>query len=65
VIVTAYALRDTLTMLGRNLRHLQRCPGLSLFPIGLPPAVQRDLTARDAPRRPAIERYLARPGTFG
>ncbi len=28
-----YALRDSTTMLRRNLRHLQRCPGLSLFPI--------------------------------
>ena len=29
----AYALRDSSTMLRRNLRHLQRYPGLSLFPI--------------------------------
>lgn len=28
-----YALRDSSTMLRRNLRHLQRYPGLSLFPI--------------------------------
>ena len=28
-----YALRDSTTMLRRNLRHLQRYPGLSLFPI--------------------------------
>jgi len=28
-----YALRDSITMLRRNLRHLQRYPGLSLFPI--------------------------------
>ncbi len=32
----AYALRDSTTMLRRNLRHLQRYPGLSLFPILMP-----------------------------
>ncbi len=32
----AYALRDSTTMLRRNLRHLQRYPGLSLFPIFMP-----------------------------
>ncbi|MBV9607740.1 MAG: ABC transporter permease [Solirubrobacterales bacterium] len=32
----AYALRDSATMLRRNLRHLQRYPGLSLFPILMP-----------------------------
>jgi ABC-2 type transport system permease protein len=32
----AYALRDSSTMLRRNLRHLQRYPGLSLFPILMP-----------------------------
>ena len=32
----AYALRDSSTMLRRNLRHLQRYPGLSLFPIFMP-----------------------------
>ena len=31
-----YALRDSATMLRRNLRHLQRYPGLSLFPILMP-----------------------------
>jgi ABC-2 type transport system permease protein len=31
-----YALRDSATMLRRNLRHLQRYPGLSLFPILTP-----------------------------
>jgi ABC-2 type transport system permease protein len=31
-----YALRDSTTMLRRNLRHLQRYPGLSLFPILMP-----------------------------
>ncbi len=31
-----YALRDSSTMLRRNLRHLQRYPGLSLFPIFMP-----------------------------
>src|SRR5207248_6571878 len=31
-----YALRDSRTMLRRNLRHLQRYPGLSLFPIFMP-----------------------------
>jgi ABC-2 type transport system permease protein len=31
-----YALRDSTTMLRRNLRHLQRYPGLSLFPIFMP-----------------------------
>ena len=31
-----YALRDSTTMLRRNLRHLQRYPGLSLFPIFRP-----------------------------
>ena len=31
--MTAYALHDSSTMLRRNLRHLQRYPGLSLFPI--------------------------------
>jgi hypothetical protein len=29
-MTAAYALRDTATMLRRNLRHLQRYPGLSL-----------------------------------
>ena len=32
-MTSTYALRDTTTMLRRNLRHLQRYPGLSLFPI--------------------------------
>jgi len=32
-MTTAYPLRDSRTMLRRNLRHLQRYPGLSLFPI--------------------------------
>jgi ABC-2 type transport system permease protein len=32
----AYAVRDSMTMLRRNLRHLQRYPGLSLFPILMP-----------------------------
>jgi ABC-2 type transport system permease protein len=32
----AYALRDSATMLRRNLRHLQRYPALSLFPILTP-----------------------------
>ena len=31
-----YALRDSTTMLRRDLRHLQRYPGLSLFPIFMP-----------------------------
>ena len=31
-----YALRDSTTMLRRDLRHLQRYPGLSLFPILMP-----------------------------
>ena len=35
-MTTAYAVRDTTTMLRRNLRHLQRYPGLSLFPILMP-----------------------------
>src|SRR6202020_1922071 len=33
---TAYALRDSTTMLRRDLRHLQRYPGLSMFPILMP-----------------------------
>ncbi len=32
-MTSTYPLRDTTTMLRRNLRHLQRYPGLSLFPI--------------------------------
>jgi ABC-2 type transport system permease protein len=32
----AYALRDSATLLRRNLRHLRRYPGLSLFPILMP-----------------------------
>ncbi len=35
-MIAAYALRDSRTMLRRNLRHLQRYPGLSLFPIFMP-----------------------------
>jgi len=35
-MMRAYALRDCTTMLRRNLRHLQRYPGLSLFPIFMP-----------------------------
>ena len=35
-MTSAYALRDSTTMLRRNLRHLQRHPGLSLFPIFMP-----------------------------
>ena len=35
-MTSAYALRDSTTMLRRNLRHLQRYPGLSLFPIFMP-----------------------------
>jgi ABC-2 type transport system permease protein len=34
--MTAYALQDSRTMLRRNLRHLQRYPGLSMFPIFMP-----------------------------
>ena len=34
--MTAYALRDSATMLRRNLRHLRRYPGLSLFPLLMP-----------------------------
>jgi ABC-2 type transport system permease protein len=34
--MTAYALRESSTMLRRNLRHLQRYPGLSMFPIFMP-----------------------------
>ena len=32
-MTTTYAIRDSTTMLRRDLRHLQRYPGLSLFPI--------------------------------
>jgi ABC-2 type transport system permease protein len=35
-MTAAYALHDSSTMLRRNLRHLQRYPGLSLFPIFMP-----------------------------
>jgi ABC-2 type transport system permease protein len=35
-MTAAYAVRDSSTMLRRNLRHLQRYPGLSLFPIFMP-----------------------------
>jgi ABC-2 type transport system permease protein len=35
-VTSAYALRDSSTMLRRNLRHFQRYPGLSLFPILMP-----------------------------
>jgi ABC-2 type transport system permease protein len=35
-MTAAYAVRDSSTMLRRNLRHLQRYPGLSLFPILTP-----------------------------
>ena len=35
-MTAAYALRDSTTMLRRNLRHLQRYPVLSLFPILMP-----------------------------
>jgi ABC-2 type transport system permease protein len=35
-MTAAYALRDTATMLRRNLRHLQRYPGLSVYPILMP-----------------------------
>ena len=35
-MTSAYALRDSSTMLRRNLRHLQRYPGLSAFPILMP-----------------------------
>jgi ABC-2 type transport system permease protein len=35
-MTSTYALRDTTTMLRRDLRHLQRYPGLSLFPILMP-----------------------------
>jgi ABC-2 type transport system permease protein len=34
--MTAYALRDSATLLRRNLRHLRRYPGLSLFPLLMP-----------------------------
>jgi ABC-2 type transport system permease protein len=33
---SAYAVRDSTTMLRRDLRHLQRYPGLSMFPILMP-----------------------------
>jgi ABC-2 type transport system permease protein len=35
-MTTTYALRDSTTMLRRDLRHLQRYPGLSMFPILMP-----------------------------
>jgi ABC-2 type transport system permease protein len=35
-MTSTYALRDSITMLRRDLRHLQRYPGLSLFPILMP-----------------------------
>ena len=35
-MTSSYALRDSTTMLRRDLRHLQRYPGLSLFPILMP-----------------------------
>ena len=35
-MTSTYALRDSTTMLRRNLRHLQRYPGLSAFPILMP-----------------------------
>jgi ABC-2 type transport system permease protein len=35
-LISAYALRDSATMLRRNLLHLRRYPGLSLFPILMP-----------------------------
>jgi ABC-2 type transport system permease protein len=34
--MTTYALRDSATMLRRNLLHLRRYPGLSLFPLLMP-----------------------------
>jgi ABC-2 type transport system permease protein len=34
--MSAYVISDSATMLRRNLRHLQRYPGLSLFPILMP-----------------------------
>jgi ABC-2 type transport system permease protein len=34
--MTAYAIRDSATMLRRNLVHLRRYPGLSLFPLLMP-----------------------------
>jgi ABC-2 type transport system permease protein len=35
-MTSTYALRDSTTMLRRDLRHLQRYPGLSVFPILMP-----------------------------
>jgi ABC-2 type transport system permease protein len=35
-VTGTYAVRDSTTMLRRNLRHLRRYPGLSLFPILMP-----------------------------
>jgi ABC-2 type transport system permease protein len=35
-MTSTYAIRDSITMLRRDLRHLQRYPGLSLFPIFMP-----------------------------
>jgi ABC-2 type transport system permease protein len=35
-MTSTYAIRDSTTMLRRDLRHLQRYPGLSLFPIFMP-----------------------------
>jgi ABC-2 type transport system permease protein len=35
-MTTTFALRDSITMLRRNLLHLRRYPGLSLFPIFMP-----------------------------
>ena len=35
-MTSTYALRDSITMLRRNLLHLRRYPGLSLFPIFMP-----------------------------
>ena len=36
LMTSSYALRDSMTMLRRNLLHLRRYPGLSLFPIFMP-----------------------------
>jgi len=35
-MTSTYAVRDSITMLRRNLLHLRRYPGLSLFPIFMP-----------------------------
>ena len=59
-MTSAYAMRDSITMLRRNLLHLRRYPGLSLFPIfiGVAGALGRRMNMQTAMKSGAVVTIL-------